>query len=579
VAAAVMGAVLILDSIRFSSATYDEVAYLRVAARWWRTGEQTEITRMGSPLSFWKLQQAPVFWVLDQTGRGSLIDDPIARQEELLSLVRGGALWIWLVALALCALWSRRLYGPRAMALASWLFALSPNLVAHGGLVTMELPLVGSTTGLLLCFWMFLVRGRQVWLWTSAALGGLAFSCKYTTVLIPPILLVAWTWDGLRRDCRPRRGSLTRQVILGMAAYALVMVLANLLVTGFAVTPLSGTRGEHPSIGTIFGNRFAPWIAALYERPLPQDWVGLAAQVHHQLSGGPSYLLGERRMTGWSCYYFVCLAVKVPVTFWLLVLGRLALLKRHENEPEQRDEVLPLVIGLFLIIAAVGSSRNYGFRYLLPLAPVAIVWVSRLAQETAAPRRRTAVWPGGCISLGIAGQVLAVGLSHPYELTYFNCVAGGPRGGRHILSDSNLDWGQGLKGLAQLQRAEPDFRDLTFFYFGDTDPAYYGVKGATHVVNATQVHWDLPQVSTVTTRYLAVSASLQWGPWGPPGFFDELKTISPVRMTPDTTIAIYCTGDLKARESTGWVGDQVSTDRVRVRADLPAHRPARRPSG
>ena len=58
-AAAVVGLTLLLDSIRWSSATYDEVAYLRVAARWWRTGEESEITRLGSPLTFWKLQQVP----------------------------------------------------------------------------------------------------------------------------------------------------------------------------------------------------------------------------------------------------------------------------------------------------------------------------------------------------------------------------------------------------------------------------------------------------------------------------------------------------------------------------------------
>ena len=37
-AAAVVGLTLLLDSIHWSSATYDEVAYLRVGARWWRTG-------------------------------------------------------------------------------------------------------------------------------------------------------------------------------------------------------------------------------------------------------------------------------------------------------------------------------------------------------------------------------------------------------------------------------------------------------------------------------------------------------------------------------------------------------------
>ena len=47
------------------------------------------------------------------------------------------------------------------------------------------------------------------------------------------------------------------------------------------------------------------------------------------------------------------------------------------------------------------------------------------------------------------------------------------------------------------------------------------------------------------TPYVAVSASLQFGPWGPPGFFRELDRLRPVRLTDDTTIAIYRTADLR----------------------------------
>jgi hypothetical protein len=36
-----------------------------------------------------------------------------------------------------------------------------------------------------------------------------------------------------------------------------------------------------------------------------------------------------------------------------------------------------------------------------------------------------------------------------------------------------------------------------------------------------------------------VSASLQWGPWGPAGFFRVLDRLEPVAYTADTTIAIY----------------------------------------
>src|SRR6478752_2871366 len=88
IAAAAVGLALLWGTIWESSATYDEVAYLRIAARWWRTGDQSQITRMGSPLLFWKLQQVPVLWLLDRLGRGGLVDDPIGHQAELLPLVR-----------------------------------------------------------------------------------------------------------------------------------------------------------------------------------------------------------------------------------------------------------------------------------------------------------------------------------------------------------------------------------------------------------------------------------------------------------------------------------------------------------
>ncbi len=90
-AAALLGLVLIAHASFSNSATYDEAAYLRVAARWWRTGDQSEITRMGSPVLFWKLQQAPLLWLLDRTGRGGWIDDPARHQRELLPVVRVGA--------------------------------------------------------------------------------------------------------------------------------------------------------------------------------------------------------------------------------------------------------------------------------------------------------------------------------------------------------------------------------------------------------------------------------------------------------------------------------------------------------
>jgi hypothetical protein len=544
--AALIGLTLITHESFASSATYDEVAYLRVAARWWRTGDQTEITRMGSPLTFWKLQQASVLWLLDHAGHSDWVDDPIGHQQDLLPLVRLGSVWIWLVSFGFTTVWSHRSHGPRAMALAAWLFVLSPNLLAHAALVTMELPLVAGTTAMFYFFWRFLESNRLSWFWTAAAAGGLAFSCKFTTILIPPILAVVW-WVARFQKGERNAIRLTIRIAIPMAGFLVVLLLADAAVTGFARLPLSTSHGRHPTIERWFGSQSGELVARLYETPLPQDWVGFVTQMHHQASGGPSYLFGARRMQGWWYYYLVAVEVKVPLVFWILVAARLRLCRSRPSNgaPSEYNALLPLVFFLYIGITAIGSSRNYGVRYLLPLAPLAIVWISAIGEQLRACPLRAAVFAQCAAWAGLAGYAVAVARIHPYELTYFNAVAGGPIDGRRILADSNLDWGQGLKSLARLQKKRPELTNITLYYFGDTEPAHYGVAGVSRIINAIDDNAGLAGLDSIDTPFLAVSASLEWGPWGPRDFFERLKDLNPVVFTDDTTIAIYRTSDLK----------------------------------
>ncbi len=539
IVAGVLGLGLMTDTARSISATYDEVTYLRVAARWWRTGRETEITRMGSPLTFWKAQQVATLWLLDRSGFRHLIDDPIGRQAELLPILRAGSFWIWVVAFCVTLRWSRDLYGPRAMALAAWLFALGPNLLAHGSLITMELPVVAGTAGTSFLFWKFVNLSRKRDLWASAIVSGLTFSSKFTAVLLPPLLAIVWLRDlRVNQGQKPLPGVL--RVARGMVGFVLVMLLADWAVTGFALLPLSRRVGNaHPVLEGRWGagSMMSRLVSRAIEIPIPQDWVGFATQVIHQKSGGPSYLLGERRMSGWWYYYLVALAVKVPLTCWLVFALRCMVGNRIPKTG--RDGMLPTMMVCFLFISVVGSSRNYGVRYLLPMAPLAIVWVSGLAETKG--WTRTLAW------MTLIGPALAVSTTHPDELTYFNVLTGGRIGGRHVLADSNLDWGQGLRALARLQRKRPELRDVTLYYFGDTKPEYYGVKGLSRVVDAVNPSKNLPKRFEATTPYLAVSASLQWGPWGPPGYFKALKGIQPIALTDDTTIAIYRTSDVFGR--------------------------------
>ena len=165
-------------------------------------------------------------------------------------------------------------------------------------------------------------------------------------ILVPPILAIVW-WIVCWQKGERQLFTLTRRVALSMTGFLVVMLLSDAAVTGFACLPLSSSQGRHPTIEKWFGSSTGNLARSCCMRsPLPQDWVGFTTQMHHQASGGPSYLFGERRMNGWWYYYLVALTVKVPLTFWLLVARRLALLKPDRasiSEAQKYDNDAPLV--------------------------------------------------------------------------------------------------------------------------------------------------------------------------------------------------------------------------------------------
>ena len=527
-AALVCGLILLNEAAWRLSGTYDEVTYLELAALWWKTGNQEAISRMGSPLTFWKIQQAPAFWLLEQAGAGVLLDHPLEFQNALLPVVRIFSVWIWLASALVTSLGARSVYGRPAGVMAAWLFALGPNLLGHGALITMEMPLVAASAAAFWAFAQFLETGRRSYFLASALAAGLAFSCKFTGAVLPVLLAGCW-WLKVKELHAGNALHAFGKVLTGSSLYVALMLATNGLLTGGASLTLSESVGEHPALVEKLGPTVGGWATSLVERPWPQDWVGFANQMKHQSHGGPSYLLGERRNFGWRSYYLIALLAKVPLAIMLLALIRLPLGRISAHPATER--LITIVPLLFCVIASLGSTRNYGFRYLLLVTSPAIVWLSGVASIRGWPR-----WLGLLATLLLGLTTLA---NQPHFLSYFNELAGGRTGGKYILADSNLDWGQGAKALAHLQQIHPELQNLTTYYFGSTDPGFYGVCGTRFMIDAGEVHLGLPEKMTCATEFLAVSTSLQWGPWGPAKYFQALNNMVPDMSVDDGTMAIY----------------------------------------
>ena len=149
-AAAGVGLTLLLDSIRWTSATYDEVAYMHVAARWWRTGKQTQSPAWDHPSPSGNFSR--LLYSGCSTGCAAAPDRRSHRPSARVAAARSaGRSWIWLAALGLCAGGAG---GFMVQEPWPWRpgFELSPNLIAHGK-VTMELPVLAFTTAMLFLFW------------------------------------------------------------------------------------------------------------------------------------------------------------------------------------------------------------------------------------------------------------------------------------------------------------------------------------------------------------------------------------------------------------------------------------------
>src|SRR5437899_5879741 len=85
--------------------------------------------------------------------------------------------------------WSYELYGRNGALLSLSLYVFDPNLLAHGRLVTADLPAALMTTMALYHFWHFLKLGGKRRALFSAVTLGLSQLAKYSCVYLYPIFL------------------------------------------------------------------------------------------------------------------------------------------------------------------------------------------------------------------------------------------------------------------------------------------------------------------------------------------------------------------------------------------------------
>jgi hypothetical protein len=309
--------------------------------------------------------------------------------------------------------------------------------------------------------------------------------------IIGVVFLVHW-W-------RAPRVKRSRRVV---AAHACVTTLSALLVINAAYffdhRPLGYEGVKWVNEGA--GANPDPVVRAVeaVSYVLPTDFVlGVLWQFWHNRAGHNAGLLGMYSPTGWWYYFPVAFSLKTTLPFLLLSLAALGwgaywLLKKRD-----RRFLLPLAaFAVYTVVSMVGAL-NLGIRYFLPGYMFLFILGGALLASMWNARRSRRV--GRACALVAAALVVWMCVeavrAYPDHTTYMNQLAYA-RPHWWYLSDSNVEWGDDTRALAEYLRAQGETKVRAMFLGGFLTLHHYGVD-----------YLDALAVPPGATRYTAVGAS------------------------------------------------------------------------
>ena len=396
------------------------------------------------------------------------------------------------VAFVLYAIGSE-LAGPVAGALGGVLWLASPVVLGIGHLDGVDVPfaLAAALSSWALLRWLR-SRDTRALAWLGLALGAAA-GTQVTGSLVAALALVvvaAVEW----------RSGVARA--LARAGLAAVIGWAAVWVVYLALDPALVRQ-----------------LPLLVPRPYLDGARYLSA---HDASGSPAYIAGIAYSGGRWWYWPLSLVIKWPEAgLALLVAG---LLGGAWLPPDQRRRA-GMAVGLpaaALTAFTLVTPKDVGLRYLLPAlalwAAAAGCGLVAAASALAAARRRARPVLGQAartlIAVLVGAAVAGTAASFPRSIAW---TAWPFRPGYTVVTDSNLDWGQGLYALRWWSAS----RDPWVAYFGPRGITTGDIPGARSLLGTGPSHVDGWVAVSVTALNSANRASLGWlRAWCPVGLLD-----------------------------------------------------------
>lgn len=391
-------------------------------------------------------------------------------------------------------LWAKELYGRKAGLFALTLYAFDANIIAHSRFITTDLGIAATIFINLYFLWKFLKEPSK----KGLALVSVTLAIALLTKFSAPILIITYAIVALYLIIRPKpfiKGSLLftrffnsdffRRTLGFFLAFLGIAIIAGFIVWVIYFFQTINMPSEifHKSIDAGLDNTGIRTILhkmadVPFLRSLEHYILGFLMVGQHATGGHTSFLLGQLS-TGWWYYYIIAFLVKTAVpTMIFIAIGIILWIGRKDKDHKAKIIILTPV---FVLVAfALSTKLNLGIRYLLPIFPLLYVFISFIAEKVRLRDITDFIHKkinlnsvlSAIFFLLIIWYIISSVATYPYYLTYFNELIGGPKNGMRYLTDSNLDWGQDMKRLAEYAEKN-NINKIRVDYFGSGLPEYY----------------------------------------------------------------------------------------------------------
>ena len=397
------------------------------------------------------------------------------------------------VLLGVLVWWAaQQLFSPTAANFALAFFAFSPQLIAHFSVATVD----GVAVLTVFAVAFFLVQWRKDPSWSKTLLLGLCLGLALLAKFYaPPFVALAAVAMLLTRRKRANEGGVSggftvspsswswKPAVAAIALAALVVWSGYFFHVGRATLHGGKLTIDYPEGQTIV-NAHGLGLDLSFPLPAPEFFAGFNEVMEHNRLGHPSFLLGRVYRDAVPHWYFpVAIALKWPTITLLLALAGIVLMVAFPKLvwPDSRvdsrtDARIYATFAAVAVLLALWARLAIGDRHVLTLFPFLLIFSAACWQWACGQAHHKQIALALLALLAVLNAVDVLRYAPGY-LSYFNIFIPAERT-HEFLTDSSLDWGQGLLALSDYQRQHPD-TPLHLAYFGSIDPRLYGVQATT----------------------------------------------------------------------------------------------------